>query len=106
VFQQVTSSAGRKGTVCLNVTRIRCQNDNAGTGKRGANSFDGLNAVHAGQLQVHQRDIRPKLPEEPEPFLSGCRLADQFHIRLRLKRIRDSIAHNGVIVNTQHSDLL
>ena len=58
-FQQVSASAGFEGANDLDVTGVGGEDDETSVGKFGADGAHGVDAVHAGHLQIHEHDVGP-----------------------------------------------
>ncbi len=70
-----------------------------------ADAANGVNAVEAGHLEVHQSDIWTQLMEARDGFLSVGGFADQLHVFLEVQGKRDAIADEGVVVNAENADV-
>ena len=65
---------------------------------------DGVEAIDAGQLQVHQRDVGPMLQELLDGFLPVARLRDDEHVGLQADDPDDAFAHQPVVVHAQDAN--
>src|SRR3954447_22426921 len=67
-LQEIAASAGLDGPLDLNVADVGCEDDDAGTGGLPTDGVGGLDSVHLGHLQIHERNIRTILTKEFDGF--------------------------------------
>ena len=63
-----------------------------------------FNAVHARQLEVHERNVGRMPPELFDRFFAVARLGDDRHARLEIEKARNALSQQAVIVNDQQAE--
>ena len=66
--------------------------------------LDGLEAADAGQLKIHERDIRPLFAEHHYRFFTRRCRADDVHVGLHLDDEGNALADHRMIVDAQHAN--
>ena len=66
--------------------------------------MNGLQTIHAGQLEIHQRHVRPVLDEPLDGLFSGGRFGDNCQGRVEADDQHDPLAHEAVIVDAHDAD--
>lgn len=105
-FQEESPSAGLEGARNLNVARVGCEHDESRIGKLASNGDDGINAIHVGHLEVHERDIGSVQAELFDRFTSGGSLGYDFHVRLIGDKGADAFAKERMIIDGEYSNQL
>ena len=83
---------------------IHRQHDDAGVRLRVPDRADGVQAVHARQLQVHQRDVGPMLQELLDRLFAVARLRDDGHVGLQADDADDAFAHQTMVVDAEYAN--
>ena len=78
---------------------------NTGFGKLATNRDKGVEAIYFRHIQVHQGDIRAVCAELLDGLTPIWSLGSQCHVRLNRQKPRDSLPHEGMVVNRQHPNL-
>ena len=85
VLQQIRGGSGLNGAVDVLVPLIHGQGDEACVRVLPANRRDGLDAVHARELEIHERDIRRMPPELLDGFFPVAGFGDDGHPRFEIR---------------------
>ena len=65
---------------------------------------DGMQAVHARQLQIHQRDVGPMLQELLDRLFAVAGLRDDGHVGLQADDADDAFTHQTMIVDAEYAN--
>ena len=65
---------------------------------------DGADSAHIRKSEVHERDIRPVLPELLKSRLGRTGCPDQFQIAFIRYHRRDPLAEKRMVVDTKNAD--
>src|ERR1700677_810053 len=98
-FQQIRAGAGFESADDLDVTGVGGEGDEARVGKFSADGAHGVDAVHAGHLQIHEHDIGPMQTKLFDGFQAIGSLADELQVGLIGNERGDALAQNRVIVD-------
>ncbi len=104
VLEQVAAGAGLQGAHRTHVATVGGEHDDACARVVAADPGDGLHAVHAWQLQVHQHHVRAQGHVLGDRFLAIGRFAQQPHVGLHAKQCGQAVAQQGVVINNEHAD--
>src|ERR1700721_2975191 len=103
-LQQIRLHAGFERAQNLNVSLVGCQDDDACFRKFVTNCDHRFNTAHVWHLQIHQREVRPVIPELIESLTSRGSLGDQFHVRLTPDQEADASPQHRMVVNSENPD--
>src|SRR5262245_7134742 len=103
-LQQITSCSRLDGSDHLSIAAVRRQNDDPGTRKLLLDFADCLDAVQAGQLDIHERDIRSVRSDLLNGFLSTGRLRHQLHVAFSVDQGRDPSTKKRMVVHRKNPD--
>ena len=98
-FQQVGASAGFESADDLDVTGVGGEDDKARVGKFAADGAHGVDAVHAGHLQIHEHDIGPMEAELFDGLQAIGGLTDELQVGLIGNERGDALTQDRVIVD-------
>src|SRR6202789_477275 len=98
-FQQIRAGAGFESADDLDVTGVGGEDDEARVGKFSADGAHGVDACHAGHLQIHEHDIGPMQTKLFDGFKAIGSLADELQVGLIGNERGDALAQNRVIVD-------
>ena len=99
VLEQIGGCARFERAEDVLVALVHRQDDDAGVREFGSQSLDGLDAAHAGQLQVHDGDVGTEASEELERLFPGRRHRDDPHVRLEIQELRDRFPNDRMILD-------
>jgi len=105
IFEQVTSCSSFEGTKNLDIAFVSRQYDDLRLGKFSTNRRDGIEAVHLGHLQVHNRDIRPMRAKFLDCLAPIRSFRYQSQFRFTTDECSYALSYKNMIIHCKNPDL-
>ena len=107
VLQQVSRYARREGAVDVLFARVHRQHDDrARPMVLSVNRLYRFEAAHAGELQIHERDVRVVATEEGDSLLARCRGGHDPHVRLPGDQRNQPLPYEPMVVDAKDPNLI
>ena len=104
-LQHIAEGSRRERALNLVVALKGRHHDHPGVRKLIPNGYDGTDSAHIRKPEVHQRNIRPVLPELLKSLLSCACCPDQFQIVFIHDHRRNALAKKRMVIDTEDSYL-
>jgi hypothetical protein len=99
-----SGGAGSHGPLNLGVAFRHAQDDDASVGELAADGDEGVGAICAGQVKIHQGDVGAMAPEFRNCLRGIVCLSDHQHVGLQTDDRVQSFTNDGMILNAQDAN--